>query len=85
MKKHKAKSLLSKYLQDTASPEERVLLEQWFQKDLESSDYTPSHERIAAADQRITAQLLLAISGVKLPKGRGSVCGLGSRLQLPSC
>jgi len=58
MKKHKAKSLISKYVQDKATPEERVLVEQWFQKDLESSDYTPGHERIADADQRITAHLM---------------------------
>ena len=58
MKKHKAKSLISKYVRDAATREERTLLEQWFQKDLENSDYTPSRERIAEADQRITAFLI---------------------------
>jgi transmembrane sensor len=61
MKEHKAKSLISKYVRGKATPEERILLEQWFQKDLESTDYAPSHERIAQADQRIAAQLMTHI------------------------
>ena len=58
MKKHNAKSLISKYLRDEATPEERLLVEQWFQKDLENSDHTPSHEKIEAAEQRMKAHLM---------------------------
>ena len=58
MKKHNAKSLISKYLRDEATPEERSLVEQGFQKDLENSDHTPSRERIALADQRMKANLM---------------------------
>jgi len=57
MKKHNAKELISKYLRGEATPEERILLERWFQKDLESNDYTPSQDRITNADQRMAANL----------------------------
>ena len=59
MKKHNAKGLISDYLRDESTPEERALLEQWFQKDLENTEHTPSHERIEAADKRITANLMI--------------------------
>jgi transmembrane sensor len=58
MKKHLAKDLISKYIQGTATPEERILVETAFLKDLEKNAYTPSRERIEEADKRILANLV---------------------------
>lgn len=58
MKKYQAKDLIAKYLEGTATPEERIIAEQWFFRDLENSTYTPSQERIDEADKKITAKLM---------------------------
>jgi transmembrane sensor len=69
MKKHQAKELINKYLQEEATPEERVLIEQYFLKDLGSSDNTPSHDKIVEAEQRITANLMNHV-GFKTTRSR---------------
>jgi transmembrane sensor len=58
MKKHVAKSLISKYTKGETTPEESGMLEQGFLKDLQDSKYTPVHTRIEEADKRISANLM---------------------------
>lgn len=58
MKKHNAKQLFRKYQQGEASAEEQLLVEQLFQKDLESSEYRPDEERILKASERIKTRLM---------------------------
>jgi len=58
MKKHNAKSLISRYTKGETTPEENALVEQGFLNDLQNSDHTPGQERIDAADQRMKANLL---------------------------
>ncbi|SHM58710.1 FecR family protein [Mucilaginibacter sp. OK098] len=65
MKKRDAKDLISKYLRDDISPEERVLVEQWFIKDLKDSHNLPTHDRIEAADKRVRENLLKHIGEQK--------------------
>jgi ferric-dicitrate binding protein FerR (iron transport regulator) len=56
-KKYEAKQLISKYHQGTATPEERLLVEQWFLIDLEESNVLPGAQAMEQADQRISANL----------------------------
>jgi len=65
MKKHNAKDLISKYLRDDIGPEERILVEQWFIKDLKDSPNLPTPDRIEAADKRIRENLLKHIGEQK--------------------
>jgi transmembrane sensor len=58
MKKFDAKDLISKYNQGSATPEEILLVQQWFLEDLESNTYLPSRERIEEADRRIKENLM---------------------------
>lgn len=58
MKKHNAKQLFRKYQRGEASAEEQLLVEQLFQKDLESSSYRPDEERILKASERTKTRLM---------------------------
>jgi transmembrane sensor len=58
MEKHYAEELISKYNQGTATPEERMLVESGFLKDLESNTYSPTLKRIELADKRIKSKLI---------------------------
>ncbi|SMD01542.1 FecR family protein [Pedobacter africanus] len=69
MDKYRAKALISKYKQGTATEKERLLIEQWFLADLEESACVPDRERIDAADRRISAHLQQHIGAVK-PAGQ---------------
>ncbi|MDB5086389.1 MAG: hypothetical protein JWR09_383 [Mucilaginibacter sp.] len=65
MKKRDAKDLISKYLRDDISPEERILVEQWFIKDLQDSPDLPTPDRIETVDKRIRENLLKHIGEQK--------------------
>ena len=58
MEKYNAKQLFKKYQEGEVTPEERLLVEQLFQKDLANSNYKVSDQRIAEANQRTKAHLL---------------------------
>jgi len=62
-KKYQAEELISKYHQGLASPEERLLVEQWFLIDLEQSHILPSAEAVKKADQKISSNLQAHIQG----------------------
>ncbi|PTT02454.1 anti-sigma factor [Pedobacter sp. HMWF019] len=62
-KKYQAEELISKYHQGTASPEERLLVEQWFLIDLEQSHILPDAEAVKKADQKISSNLQAYIQG----------------------
>ena len=62
-KKYQAEELISKYHQGVASPEERLLVEQWFLIDLEQSHILPSAEAVKKADQKISSNLQAHIQG----------------------
>jgi transmembrane sensor len=68
-KNQRAKELISKYHQGTASPEERLLVEQWFLIDLEKSEVVPNQVSFEKADQKISANLSAHIAGEKPDKG----------------
>jgi len=65
MEKYNAKDLISKYNEGTATPEERMLVESGFLKELENSAHTPSQERIELADKRIAAKLMAYIGNTQ--------------------
>ena len=71
-----AKALVTKYHQGTATPEERLLVEQWFLIDLENSKAVPSAEEWKKADKKIRAGLSEHI-------GLGLKDNAGSSLLLP--
>ena len=62
-KNPQAKELIYKYHQGTASPEECLLVEQWFLIDLENSSAIPTAAGIQKADKRISAILSDHIAG----------------------
>lgn len=57
MKKLNAEDLIQKYAQGNATPDEQLLVEQWFLKDLETSAAIPDEQRIMEADQRMMSGL----------------------------
>lgn len=67
MKKHNAKELISKYAQGATSPEEDLLVEQWFNQELQQAGPAPDAERIEQASQRVKAALLAHINARKAP------------------
>ncbi len=58
MKNHNAKQLFRKYQRGEASAEEQLLVEQLFQKDLESGSHWPDEERILKASERTKTRLM---------------------------
>ena len=57
MENQNFKKLVSKYLQNKATAQERMRIEQWFNSELSNSKYLPGHDAIETADKRIYAKL----------------------------
>jgi len=61
-----AKKLLSKYLSKKATPQERILVEQWFITDLKQSNHNPDENRLMEANQKIWSALSKVIPVVEV-------------------
>jgi len=68
MAKYQAKDLISRYVKEETSNEENLLVEQWFNEYLKSSDSAPSPERLKAATQETRTLLLQHIQKEKKGK-----------------
>lgn len=77
MKKQRAEELINKYIQGDITPEERLLVEQWFLNDLKKSDYVPDEHSINTAAERIRANL---INHVGLQKPAHAITKLWPRI-----
>ncbi|MCX2451950.1 FecR family protein [Pedobacter sp. PLR] len=57
MKKLKPEELIHNYVNDTASEEERIILESWHLQELKNSTYIPSQEHITIVHKRMWEKL----------------------------